>query len=173
MNLNLDQAVHYHDGRFPPETLDYSRFLPALLAATDALARYDQMLKSMHNSEILLAPLRSQEAVISSRMEGTISTMDEILQLEAEYEDQPAADLEVRSEVIETVLYQRSLRTAQQQMEDGYPTRICFPSAVVRGDRREPSRRNRTTSGRRAVETSASSRSRPRNWIPAWNGFLP
>jgi hypothetical protein len=45
------------------------------------------MLKGMHNSEILLAPLRNQEAVISSRMEGTISTMDEILQYQAENEE--------------------------------------------------------------------------------------
>ena len=60
-----------------------------MLAATDALARYDQMLKGLHNNEIFLAPLRNQEAVLSSRMEGTISTMDEILQLEAEYADQP------------------------------------------------------------------------------------
>ncbi len=45
----------------------------------DAVDPYDQMLKNMHNSEILLSPLRKQEAVISSRMEGTVSTMDEIL----------------------------------------------------------------------------------------------
>ncbi len=76
VNVDTSKAVHYHDGRFPPKSLDYARILPALLAATDALARYDQMLKGMHNSEIFLEPLQSQEAVISSRMEGTISTMD-------------------------------------------------------------------------------------------------
>ena len=42
----------------------------------------------MHNSEILLAPLRSQEAVVSSRMEGTISTLDEVLRYEAEKESE-------------------------------------------------------------------------------------
>lgn len=41
----------------------------------------------MHNSELFLAPLRGQEAVVSSRMEGIISTLDEILQLEAEFEE--------------------------------------------------------------------------------------
>ncbi|RKX34402.1 MAG: hypothetical protein DRP71_07290 [Verrucomicrobia bacterium] len=79
MQLDTSQAVTYHDGNFPPARLDYARMVPALLNATDALARYDQMLKGMHNSEIFLAPLRGQEAVISSRMEGTISTLDEIL----------------------------------------------------------------------------------------------
>ncbi|MDN5872283.1 MAG: Fic family protein [Nitrococcus sp.] len=121
MNVDTAQAVRYHDGQFPPASLGYARLLPALLAATDALARYDQMLKGMHNSEIFLAPLRSQEAVISSRMEGTISTMDEILQLEAEYDDNVAAATEFRSDAIETLLYQRTLTTARHQIEEGRP----------------------------------------------------
>ncbi len=119
--LDLSQAIHYHDGKFPPESLDYSGFLQPLLKATAALARYDQMLKNMHNSEIFLAPLRNQEAVISSRMEGTISTMDEILQYEAEYDGDDFGRADVRSEVIETLLYQRSLSTAQRQMKEGFP----------------------------------------------------
>lgn len=121
MNIDTSQAVHYHEGAFPPPSLDYARLMPALLAATDALARYDQMLKSLHNSEIFLAPLRSQEAVVSSRMEGTISTMDEILQIDAEYEEGSDDPLEARSEAIETSLYRRALWTAQHQMEKGRP----------------------------------------------------
>ena len=117
MMLNLDKAVYYHDGQFPPKDMDYSQFINQLLGATSALARYDQMLKNMHNSEILLAPLRSQEAVISSRMEGTISTIDEILKYEADYENEENTGL-VRSDVIETILYQRALKTAQKMMEE-------------------------------------------------------
>ncbi|MDP0499379.1 MAG: Fic family protein [Verrucomicrobiota bacterium JB022] len=122
MNLDLGHAVHYHDGQFPPSKLDFSRLLPELLQATDALARYDEALKTMHNSEIFLAPLRNQEAVVSSRMEGTISTMDEILQLDAEYaadDEQPT--LEQRSDAVETILYARSLHTAQLQIQEGRP----------------------------------------------------
>src|SRR5690625_5150382 len=108
MKLDLSQAVSYHDGKFPPATLDYERLLPPLLAATDALARYDQMLQSMHNNEIFLAPLRNQEAVLSSRMEGTISTMDEVLQFEANHSD--ILSTETRSDVIETIFYHRTLK---------------------------------------------------------------
>ena len=85
MELNLEGAVDYHYDKFPPGSLDFSRFIEPLVKATDAVARYDQMLKNMYNSEILLAPLRNQEAVISSRMEGTVSTMDEILEYEANF----------------------------------------------------------------------------------------
>ena len=122
MELKLDQAVNYHYDKFPPDNLDYGQFVDQLVKATDAVARYDQMLKGMYNSEILLAPLRNQEAVISSRMEGTVSTMDEILKYEADRNDESESTiLQVRSEVIETILYQRALKAAQQAMVDGYP----------------------------------------------------
>lgn len=122
MELKLNQAVNYHYDKFPPNNLNYGQFVEQLVKATDAVARYDQMLKGMYNSEILLAPLRNQEAVISSRMEGTVSTMDEILKYEADSDDESeSSTLQVRSEVVETILYQRALKAAQQAMMDGYP----------------------------------------------------
>ncbi|ACN14954.1 conserved hypothetical protein [Desulforapulum autotrophicum HRM2] len=120
MEHSLENAVSYHYDKFPPKDLDYAQFVEPLIKATDAVARYDQMLKNMHNSEILLAPLRNQEAVISSRMEGTISTMDEILKYEADHDAETGNAANVRSEVIETILYQRALMAAQKAMADGY-----------------------------------------------------
>ncbi|RLA82790.1 MAG: Fic family protein [Epsilonproteobacteria bacterium] len=117
--LNLENAVSYHSNQFPPEDLDYKLLMNQTLKATDAIARFDQMLKNMHNSEILLAPLRNQEAVISSRMEGTISTMDEILKYEADYNEEATSS--ARSDIIETILYQRALKSAQQAIESGKP----------------------------------------------------
>jgi Fic family protein len=119
--LNLENAIRYHYGQFPPKELNYGKLINLIIKATDAIARYDQMLKNMHNSEILLAPLRNQEAVISSRIEGTVSTMDEILKYEADHGNETVQGSSVRSEVIETILYQRALKTAQKAMEDGYP----------------------------------------------------
>ena len=122
MEFNLKNATNYHYDKFPPRSLDLSQLVGPLVKATDALARYDQMIKKMlHNSEIFLAPLRSQEAVISSRMEGTVSTMDEILQYEAEHDDDTENTTNVRSEVVETILYQRALKATQNALEDGYP----------------------------------------------------
>lgn len=122
IELDLTEAVNYHYGKFPPTNIDLSAVIRPLAAAASALARYDQMLKGMHNSEILLAPLRSQEAVVSSRMEGTISTLDEVLRYEAENEeDNGETDQHYRSETIEVHLYSRAMRHAQSSMKEGQP----------------------------------------------------
>jgi len=118
--LNFENAVHYHYDKFPPSNIDYQKIMDQIIRSTDALARYDQMLKTMHNSEILLAPLRNQEAVISSRMEGTVSTIDEILKFEADY-DEALGTSTARSEVIETALYHRALKAAQTAIVEGQP----------------------------------------------------
>jgi Fic family protein len=121
-NLDLNSAVDYHYGQFPPQTIDAARIMKPLSAASSALARYDQMLKGMHNSEILLSPLRSQEAVVSSRMEGTISTLDEVLRYEADQEDDgDEVSGRYRSEAIEVYLYGRALAAAQHALEGGAP----------------------------------------------------
>ncbi len=130
MDLDLEGAVGYHYDLFPPKHLKYEGFVQQLLAATDAVARYDQMLKNMHNSEILLRPMRNQEAVISSRMEGTISTMDEILKYEADHGEDEEANPHIRSEVIETFLYQRALRSAQRAMESEYPLSLSLIKGI-------------------------------------------
>lgn len=128
MDFNLNSSVSYHYDKFPPKNLNYTRFIKELIQATDAIARYDQMLKTIHNSEILLAPLRNQEAVISSRMEGTVSTMDEILKFEADENERSSQNQYTRSEVFETILYQRALINAQKAMQDGYK----FSKSMIR-----------------------------------------
>jgi len=118
MNFNIANAVNYHYGKFPPTNIHYDFFIDELLHATETIARYDQMIKNMHNSELLLAPLRNQEAVLSSRIEGTISTVDEILQYEANIGGGVSEN--TRQDVLETILYQRALKNAQYTLEDGY-----------------------------------------------------
>ena len=120
--LDLSEAVDYHYDQFPPRYIDASRLIMPIASASAALARYDQMLKGMHNSEILLAPLRNQEAVVSSRMEGTVSTLDEVLRYEADQEERgDDAGGHYRDEAIEVFLYGRALTAAQRSIEQGAP----------------------------------------------------
>lgn len=119
--LNFEKAVEYHYDHFPPSDLNYATLIGPLAGAIDAVSRFDQMLTTLRNSEILLAPLRNQEAVISSRMEGTVSTMDEILRFEADNAEGEIMNENARSEVIETFLYQRALKNAERAMTAGQP----------------------------------------------------
>ena len=102
---DLSDAVRYHEGAFPPKSLDYERLLGPLEEAAASLARYDAKISGMVNGELFLAPLRRQDAVTSSRMEGTISTIEDLYRLEAE-EDSGSTDLyrDARHDDIETYL---------------------------------------------------------------------
>lgn len=57
--------------------------------ANAALARYDGLLESLVNPEVLLSPLLTKEAELSSRIEGTIATANEVYQREAGEEFDP------------------------------------------------------------------------------------
>jgi Fic family protein len=121
LSLDMSEAVGYHYGSFPPKDLDFSRLMKPLAAASAALARYDQMLQSMHNSAILLAPLQRQEAVESSRIEGTITTLDELLQYEADQDETNFTDiLSARDDTLEVYLYERAMTSAQRYLGQGY-----------------------------------------------------
>jgi Fic family protein len=120
--LDLTEAVLYHTGQFPPARLDYETILPALEDAAASLARYDEKLKGMPNSALLLSPLRRQDAVSSSRMENTISTIEEVYRLEAA-EDADGTDphREARNDDVETYLYSRAMRMAEETLRQGQP----------------------------------------------------
>jgi len=57
--------------------------MPLASAARGAIGRYDGMVSAIPNAQVLLAPLITQEAVLSSMIEGTSATVSEVLALEA------------------------------------------------------------------------------------------
>lgn len=76
--------VHYHYGKFPPRNLEWPRIIPFIGPANADLARYDGTLTTMQNPAVLLTPLTTQEALLSSKIEGTQATMGEVFEFEAE-----------------------------------------------------------------------------------------
>ncbi len=116
------EAAHYQFGSFPPDSLDHESLLGPLLDATAMLARYDTKMSDLINSHLLLAPLVRQDAVVSSRMEGTISSIEDIYRLDAEDDaGQAGSDHGLRHDDIETWLYSRAMHDAQMALEDGMP----------------------------------------------------
>lgn len=120
-DLDLSEAAIYHYGQFPPTSLDFEKLMPSVASASAALAKYDALLQTLHSSELLLAPLRRREAVISSRIEGTIATLDEILEYEAGDTFEGEEPSETRREVLEVFSYTRAMNYAQKLMTDGLP----------------------------------------------------
>jgi len=53
----------------PLETIDWMAYIPYIGKANAALARYDGILRGVVNPHILLSPMTTREAVLSSRIE--------------------------------------------------------------------------------------------------------
>ena len=110
-------AVHYHLGGFPPSELDWNRLIPLIGPASAAVARYDGSLSAIPNAAVLLSPLTTQEAVLSSRIEGTQATMGEVLEYEAEGE-RTGLSKERREDIHEILNYRAAVRVAEDMLED-------------------------------------------------------
>ena len=109
-------AVHYHEGRFPPEDrLDWPALIPLIGPAVAAVARYDGALAAIPNPRVLLSPMTTQEAVLSSRIEGTQATMGEVLEFEAGKE---AESPERRADIHEVLNYRAAMREAERMLEE-------------------------------------------------------
>jgi len=94
--------------------LDQDRLIRKIGPANAALARYDGLLEGVINPAILLSPLTSREAVLSSRIEGTQATVDEVLEYEAgvEFEGEKVKDIQ------EIVNYRNALTLAKDVLAD-------------------------------------------------------
>ena len=71
----------------PIDSIDWAAHVSLIGRANAALARYDGMLQGIVNPEVFLSPLTTQEAVLSSRIEGTQASMEEVLEYEADPRD--------------------------------------------------------------------------------------
>lgn len=115
----MNGPVRYHAGKFPPRELDWQRLIPLIGPANVALGRYDALLSAIPNASVLLSPLTTREAVLSSRIEGTQATMGEVLEYEAGVD---TVTPEKSDDIQEILNYRRAMREAVELME-GLP--IC------------------------------------------------
>ena len=99
----------------PLTNLDWKTLTPLIAKANAELARYDGLLQTMLNPEILLSPLTTSEAVLSSMIEGTQATLGEVLQYEAgaQFGKEKTHDIhEIRN-------YREALRAAEGALLNG------------------------------------------------------
>jgi len=130
----------YKPTQLPPEKIDFQILSKPTGDATADLCRYDGLVQGIVNPSIFLSPLTTQEAVLSSKIEGTQATVDEVLEKEA------GMKLEISKErdVQEIINYREALHKSREYLVD-YPVTLSFICGLhkillnsVRGNNKNP-----------------------------------
>jgi Fic family protein len=162
-----ETPVSYHLGKFPPQNMDWEKLIPLIGPTNAALARYDGLLSAIPNAHILLSPLTTQEAVLSSKIEGTQITMGEVLEFEAgnvsEEMTQPKQD-----DAEEVLNYRKAMHGCVQELKNRR-----FSQHLLRSAHHE------LMKGVRGRDKSPGNYRKEQNWIGPKNcpieeaGFIP
>ena len=97
--------------KLPIHEVRWESLVPVIGRANRALAHYEGVLYGVPNAELLLSPLTTQEAVLSSRIEGTQATLGDVLRYEAGEEP---AGVEKQLDIQEILNYRSALREAER-----------------------------------------------------------
>ena len=97
----------------PLEKLDWSAFVSLIGKANAQVARFDSLLRTIPNTEVLLSPLTTNEAVLSSRIEGTQATLEEVFRFEAD----PKKDTAKYEDIQEIINYRKAMLGAVKELK--------------------------------------------------------
>ncbi len=124
----------------PPCELDFRKLNKPTGDATAELCRYDGLLQGIINPDLFLSPLTTQEAVLSSKIEGTQATIDEVLEREAGIKKEGSKEQDIQ----EIINYRKALYMGQKYLAD-YPISLSFICSIhkillssVRGKNKNP-----------------------------------
>lgn len=100
--------------KLPLDTIAWEPLIPLLGKANRSLAYYDGVLKGLPNPELLLSPMTTQEAVLSSKIEGTQASLSDVLKFEAgEIPTGEARQLDIQ----EILNYRKALKSAERELK--------------------------------------------------------
>lgn len=98
--------------KLPISNIDYLPLLPLIGEANRSVATYNGLLKKLVNPELMLSPLRIKEAVLSSKIEGTRTTFEDVATHDAKGKiNREEADLE------EVLNYRKALSVGKEEMD--------------------------------------------------------
>lgn len=95
-----------------PPVVDLGRLAGRISSAAQALGELSGMGRALQNPHLLILPFRRVEAVASSKIEGTVTTLPELLRLEIEADESKA-----RHDTIEVRNYQLALNHGLKRLE--------------------------------------------------------
>lgn len=96
-----------------PIELDYSKFARELADASFELGKLASDLRGLENPMLLVSPLTTKEAVTSSRIEGTVSTVKNVFEYEA--------GIKGPLDTIEVFNYRRAMTLAIETLKERQP----------------------------------------------------
>lgn len=111
----------YIPNTLPINNLDYQLLFSLVGDANSELARYDGLLQGIPDPAVMLSPLTTREAVLSSKIEGTQASVDEVLEQEAGL----FKSGEKYKDIQEISNYRLALYQAKAYLQD-YPIRLSF-----------------------------------------------
>lgn len=97
----------------PLQSINWVRFVTLIGQANAEIARYDGILQSIVNPQALLSPLSTNEAVLSSKIEGTQASLEEVLA----YEASPSIKNKKYDDIQEIINYRKAMNHAVKWLE--------------------------------------------------------
>lgn len=97
----------------PLKKLHWDKYVNLIGKANAEVARFDGLLQGMLNPEVLLSPLTMQEAVLSSKIEGTQASLKDVLEFEAD----PQKKTEKYNDIKEVLNYRKAMRFSIKELE--------------------------------------------------------
>jgi Fic family protein len=122
--------------------MNWQKVAVSIGKANASLAYYNGILNSIPNPAIFLSPLETKEAVFSSRIEGTVTTVDEVLKYEVDLKPE---SLYKQEDIIEVLNYRKATRAAKEWLKREMPFNLTMIRAIqkelindVRGKDKHP-----------------------------------
>ncbi len=101
--------------QLPPKDLDLLALMPMIGKANRAIATLEGLFYGIPNPNVLLSPITTQEAVLSSKIEGTQADFEDVLKFEA---GEPPVEPSRREDIHEIMNYREALRLSGNLLKD-------------------------------------------------------
>jgi Fic family protein len=109
---SIEGTMAFVPNSLPPPQLDLGGMISPIARATQALGELSGIGRTLPNPYLLLRPFMRREAVASSKIEGTVTTLSELLVYEA------GSDAGVSADTIEVRNYMRALQQGIQRLSE-------------------------------------------------------
>ncbi|MBT5707333.1 Fic family protein [bacterium] len=101
--------------RLPPEDLNYIALMPSAGAANRSISTLNGLLYALPNHSLLISPLTTQEAVLSSKIEGTQANLQDVLKFDA---GESPPDQSQEADIHEIINYRQALRASKDLLKE-------------------------------------------------------